>query len=115
MLGTKGGTGVLGPGTLRAGAAGLGLAGLGTFRAGTGLWDEAMGASAGSGVARPVSRVVRSCRAATWLSARGASGELAEGLEMAVVRSCRLARMRPLDDARGMVTFLGKRKTENPI
>ena len=52
MLGTEG-TGVLGLGTLRAGA-GLGLAGLGTLRAGVGLGDEAMGTSAGSGVARPL-------------------------------------------------------------
>ena len=62
-----------------------------------------------------MSSVVRSWGAATWLSARGASGELAEGLEMALVRSMRLVRMRSLDEARGMVTFVGNHEMVSQI
>jgi hypothetical protein len=67
-------------GTLRAdaglvGSEGDGARRGGTLRAGTGL--------AGTGVARPVRSVWRSWRVATWLSVRGARGELADELAMA--------------------------------
>ena len=66
--------------------------GLGTLRAGAGLGGETMDMRAVSGVSRLVRSIVRSLRAAMWLSSRGVRGKLTEGLAMAVVRSCRLAR-----------------------
>jgi hypothetical protein len=94
-------------GTLRAdaglvGSEGDGARRGGTLRAGTGL--------AGTGVARPVRRVWMRWRVATWLSVRGARGEPADGLAIACVRSARLARMRSLEEARGMVTLVGNQE-----
>jgi hypothetical protein len=80
-------------------SAGEGLGGGGTLRAGAGL--------TGAGVARPVRRVWSSWSVATWLSVRGASGDPADGLAMAWVRSARLARIKSLEEARGMVTLVG--------
>ena len=91
------GTGEAGLGTLRAGAGGLG---------GTGTGSSGEGTS----VARPVSKVVRSLRTATWLSAMGARGEPTEGLAIALVMSVSPARMRSLDEAMGMVTFVGNQE-----
>jgi hypothetical protein len=72
--------GVFDRGTLRAeeglaGSEGDGARRGGTLRAGTGL--------AVTEVARPVRSVWMSWRVATWLSVRGARGELADGLAIA--------------------------------
>jgi hypothetical protein len=47
----------------------------------------------------------------TWLSVRGARGEPGGGLFRAVVMSLRPARMRSLEEARGMVTCVGNNET----
>jgi hypothetical protein len=104
--------GVFDRGTLRAeaglaGSKGDGAGRGGTLRAGTGL--------AGTGVARPVRRVWMSWRVATWLSVRGARGEPADGLAIACARSARLARMRSLEEARGMVTLVGNQETASQM
>jgi hypothetical protein len=58
-------------------------------------------------VQMPVSNSVRFCKAVTWLSVRGAKDAAGDGCWRAVVMSFNAARMRSLEEARGMVTFVG--------
>jgi hypothetical protein len=58
-------------------------------------------------VQMPVSNSVRFCKAVTWLSVMGAKDEAGDGCRRAVVMSYRAARIRSLEDAMGMVTFVG--------
>jgi hypothetical protein len=67
------------------------------------------------GELRPVSRRESCCKAATWLSVRGASGEPGEGFWRASVMSCRPARIRSVEEARGMVTFVGNQEIVSAI
>jgi hypothetical protein len=64
-------------------------------------------------VHRPVSNsLVRFFRAATWLSVMGATNSKpGDGFRRAVAMSCRVARMRSLDEARAMVSFVGNHET----
>jgi hypothetical protein len=71
-----------------------------------GTWAEFDG-----GVAMLVRRAVRSRRAWTWLSVRGAIGELLDGLLRALTMSWMPARMRSVDEASGMVTLVGNQET----
>jgi hypothetical protein len=91
--------------TLRGGARGSStLRGGGVaMRAGT------IGSGAGSGMVQRLVRIVESWwRAATWLLVRrGARGEPGDGLLRATVMSLRQARMRSLEEARGMVICVG--------
>jgi hypothetical protein len=64
---------------------------------------------------RPVSNSVRFCEAVTWLLVMGAKGEPGDGCGRAVVMSCRAARMRSLEEARGMVTFVGNQEMVSEI
>jgi hypothetical protein len=60
----------------------------------------------------PVSKSVRFCKAVTWLSVRGSTkDEAGDGCWRAVVMSCSAARIRSLEEARGMVTFVGNHDT----
>jgi hypothetical protein len=90
--------------TLRGGVG----SGVGTSVGGTGAGD---GAGLGAGVAMLVSRAVISLSACTWLSVRGASGELADGLFKAVTMSWMPASTRSVEDASGIVTFVGNHET----
>lgn len=95
--GTGTGLGVL-LGTL--GAAG-GLARLGTIGAPVGL--ARLGTlGAPGGLAKLVSKVVSCCSASTWLSVSGASGELADGFCSAATMSWRPARIKSVEEARGI-------------
>jgi hypothetical protein len=63
------------------------------------------------GELRPVRRRESCCNAATWLSVRGARGEPGEGFWRASVMSCKPARIRSFEEARGMVTLVGNQET----
>jgi len=66
-------------------------------------------------VQMPVSKLVRFCNAVTWLSVRGASDAAGDGFWRAVVMSAKAAKMRSLEEARGMVTFVGNQETVSEI
>jgi hypothetical protein len=99
-------------GTLRGGDGGLSV---GTLRVGAGELLSAGSAFAcvvvWVGVARPVKTVVSCLRLCTWLSVSGAKGEPGEGLLSARRMSRMPARIRSLDDASGIVSFLGNHDT----
>jgi hypothetical protein len=63
----------------------------------------------------PVRSVVSWWRAATWLSVNGANGELGDGLWRAAMMSWRPARMRSVEDARGMGMWDGNQDTVSVI
>lgn len=113
LFGTlRGGAGGLSVGTLRDGAGGLSVS---TLRGGAGELLSAGSAFDGVvvwvGVARPVKTVVSCLRLCTWLSVSGAKGEPGEGLLSARRMSRMPARIRSLDDASGIVSFLGNHDT----
>ena len=62
---------------------------------------------AGAFGTRLVSSSVRICRVATWLSVSGSSGDPCDGFFRAERMSWIPARIRSLEDARGMVTLVG--------
>ena len=99
-------------GTLGGDGAGGGAA---TLRSGllvggcTSIGGEAV--AMGASGQRPVSTSVMVLRAATWLSVTGASGEPGEGFWSALVMSCNAARMRSVDEARGIVTLVGNQES----
>jgi hypothetical protein len=66
-------------------------------------------------VQMPVSNSVRFCKAVTWLSVRGAKDAAGDGWRRAVVMSCSAARIRLLEEARGMATFVGNHETVSEI
>jgi hypothetical protein len=63
----------------------------------------------------PVSKSVRFCNAVTWLSVKGAKEAAGDGWLRAVVISVSAARIRSLEEARGMVTFVGNQETVSEI
>jgi hypothetical protein len=78
-------------------------------RGGAAMRAWTIGSGAGSGTVQRLVRIVESWwRAATWLLvSRGARGEPGDGLLRATVMSLRQARMRSLEEARGMVICVG--------
>ena len=101
--------------TLRDGIGSTLRGGVGsTLRGGAGMGDKVgaavglVGADGGGvGDTMLVSNVVRSSSAWTWLSVRGANGELFNGLLRASIMSCIPARTRSVEEASGMVTLVG--------
>jgi hypothetical protein len=93
--------------------------------AGTGVSNTLRGGSLGGGeggklgtvlswlvvVQMPVSKSVRFCNAVTWLSVKGAREAVGDGWFRAVVISVRAARIRSLEEASGMVIFVGNHET----
>ena len=69
----------------------------------------------GVSVQMPVNKVVRFCKAVTWLSVKGASEAAGDGFRRAVVMSVKAAKTRSLEEASGMVTFVGNQETVSEI
>ena len=65
------------------------------------------GADGRLGAASDVKRDVNCVRTSKWLSVKGANGEPGDGLRMACRMSCTPARMRSLEEARGMGLLVG--------
>ncbi len=77
--------------------------------------DGAVERGRGLGDVSPVIRVVSCRRLWTWLSVSGAKGEPGDGLFKACRMSRMQARMRSLEEASGIVTFLGNHEMVSQI